>query len=89
VQKTATINPTIGKNARISGTGTTPTLAAGTADKAAEPLASEANWIVGTDTNSSLKAVLAMASSSSVAGRDGALDATRKDDSLNLLGADE
>src|SRR5205814_10066889 len=69
VHEIATIKPTIGKRALISGTGTTPTLAVETTDTSVEPLGTEANWTLGADNDCSSKAVLAIASSSSVAGR--------------------
>ena len=81
VHETATIKPTMGKSALISGTGTTPTLATETTDISVEPLAIEANWTVGTDTKSSSKVVFAMASSSSVVGRAaGVLEAANRSD---------
>ena len=69
VQETATIKPTIGKRALISGTGTTPILAVETTETSVEPLGTAANWTLGADIDCSSKPVLAMASSSSVAGR--------------------
>ena|SRR5436190_9002810 len=68
VHETATIRPTIGKRALISGTGTTPTLAVETTDTSVEPLGTAANWTLGAETDCS-SPVLAMASSSSVVGR--------------------
>ena len=81
----------MGKRALSSGTGTGPgpeavvDMAAMEATVAAcEPDAVAANWTVGTETNSSLN-VFAMASSSSVAGRDDTLDVTRRDASGSVL----